>query len=117
MIRLYQKEDEEKVRKYCNQYNKKFPTKGILFVAFDGQGEVRGICGLKKEYFIEPLIAEDPMTAFTLGKMAEGLLVGEGEVTVRATVPGKLEKHINQLEKEGFVILDENITLMEKYYG
>lgn len=116
-IRLYRNEDEQKVREFLQKYKTAFPTKGTMLIDFNEHGEILGVCGVKTETFIEPLIAENAMTAHTLGKTAEGIALGNGALTVRAAVPGENGKHINQLEKDGYEILDKNVTILEKSYG
>jgi hypothetical protein len=117
LIRLYKPEDYEQVKVYCSKHNIALPVNSaILLVSFDKSGTINGICGLRTEYFIEPLIAENPQAAYQLGIMVEGYAVGSGIKTIRAEVPGDNVKHCDQLEKAGFVIVDKNRTIMEKNY-
>lgn len=117
MIRLYKPEDYEQVKAYCSKHNIALPVNSaILLVSFDENGNINGICGLRTEYFIEPLIAENPQVAYKLGVMVEGYAVGSGIKTIRAEIPEDNQKHINQLEKSGFTIVDKNRTIMEKNY-
>jgi len=116
-IRPYRDADEEKVRGYLQRYKTAFPKTGKMLVDFNEQGEVIGVAGLKTETFVEPLIAENPISAVSLARMIEGVALGNGVITIRAAVPGENGKHINQLEKDGYVILDKNITILEKNYG
>lgn len=117
MIRLYKVEDYEQVKEYCSRHNIALPVNSaILLISFDDNGKINGLCGLRTEYFIEPLVADNPIVGHQIGIMVEGYAVGSGIKTVRAEVPGDNIKHCEQLEKHGFVIVDKNRTIMEKNY-
>lgn len=119
MIRLYNhKEDYEGVKNYCSKHGIAFPDRNsILIVSLNDQGEVNGLVGLKEEVYVEPLMADNPILANKLGRMVEGIIIQQGIKIIKASVPRENVKHINQLEKEGFVIIDNNHTILEKSYG
>jgi hypothetical protein len=72
---------------------------------------------LKPEIYIEPLIADNPILANNLGRMIEGIIIQTGISVICASVPRENVKHTNQLEKDGFVIVENNHIKLEKKYG
>lgn len=114
-IKLYNHpEDFELVEQFCKGKGIAFPSRNEqIFIAIDND-MIIGLTGLKREFKIEPLIAANPVVALKLGKMIEGYALGTGVKVITATVPGDNKKHIAQLEKDGFVIRDTNITILEK---
>lgn len=117
-IRQYKHpEDFEAVKAFCETEGIAIPsTNEKIFLAWNNS-KLIGITGLKVDYRIEPLIAYNPLTANTLGRMIEGYAVGTGVTAIVANVPGSNEKHINQLVKDGFSVVETNITILEKHYG
>lgn len=115
---LYNPDWEAKVRLLCEQNDIAFPKdSSFLFLSVDEHTNVNGIIGMKKEFFVEPMIASSPLIAYELGKMIEGIIVVEGLKKVRCTVPIKNQKHIEQLKKVGYEIINPDTITMEKYYG
>ena len=115
---LYNKSYEAKVRLLCDQYNIQFPAdNSFLFLSVDEHTNVSGIIGMKKVYFVEPMIAATPQIAYDLGKMVEGIIVGEQIKKVRCVVPKTNQKHIEQLKKVGYEIINSETETMEKCYG
>jgi len=119
MIRLYKHEtDFETVKNYCFNHGIAFPDRNsTLIVSFNDQGNVNGLVGLKSEVYIEPLIADSPILANNLGRMIEGIVIQTGISVICASVPRENVKHVNQLEKDGFVIIDDNHIKLEKKYN
>jgi len=117
-IKQYKHPDNfEAVKLFCGNEGIAIPsTNEKIFLAWNN-GELIGITGLKVDYRIEPLIAHTPMAALQLGKMIEGYALGTGVTAIVANVPGSNEKHINQLVKDGFSVVETNITILEKHYG
>lgn len=119
MIRLYNHNgDYNKVSDYCKKHNIAFPSRNsVLLVSLNEQGETNGLVGLKPQFSVEPLIADNPILANNLGRMIEGVIINEGIKIITASVPRENVKHINQLEKDGFVIVENNHIILEKKYG
>jgi hypothetical protein len=119
MIRRYShEEDYQAVKNYCYKHGIAFPDRNsILLVSFNDGGLVNGLVGLKPVIFVEPLVADNPILANNLGRMVEGIIIQQGIKVISASVPRENVKHIAQLEKEGFVIIDNNHTILEKSYG
>lgn len=127
MIRLYKHEtDFQAVKNYCYKHNIAFPDRNLtLIVSIETIREglepdkfvVNGLVGLKSEVYVEPLIADNPILANNLGRMIEGIVIQTGIAVICASVPRENVKHINQLEKDGFVIIDDNHIKLEKKYG
>jgi hypothetical protein len=114
--RLYIADDEEAVRQLCEDNLIAFPSENnLLFVAED-KGEIIGICGAKTDYRIEPLIATNPIAANNLARMVEGALLATGVKRTIAFVNSDNVKHIEQLVKAGYEII-ENKTILEKHHG
>ena len=80
MTRLYNhKTDYQGVKDYCFNHGIAFPDRNsVLIVSFNNQGNVNGLVGLKPSISIEPLIADNPILANTLGRMIEGVIIAEG---------------------------------------
>jgi len=119
MIRLYNHTtDYSNVKTYCQNHGIAFPDRNsILIVSLNDQGVVNGLVGLKPQFSVEPLIADNPILANNLGRMIEGVIINEGIKIITASVPRENVKHINQLEKDGFVIVENNHIILEKKYG
>lgn len=119
MIRSYiHKTDFKAVKNYCSKHDIAFPVRNeVLIVSFNDQGEINGLVGLKPVVFVEPLIADNPILANNLGRMVEGIIIQQGITVISASVPRENVKHIAQLEKDGFVIVENNHIKLEKKYG
>jgi len=119
MIRLYNHQiDYKGVKNYCSNHGIAFPDRNsILIVSFNDQGNVNGLVGLEPSIAIEPLIADNPILANNLGRMIEGIIIQQGINIIKASVPRENVKHIKQLEKDGFVITEDNHIILEKKYG
>jgi len=117
-IKQYKHPDNfEALRLFCSNEGIAIPSMNEkVFLAWE-KDKLVGLTGLKVDYRIEPLIAYNPMIAFTLGRMIEGYALGTGVKVIAANVPGNNTKHINQLVKAGFSVVDTNITILEKNYG
>jgi len=111
------KEDFQAVLAYCKKFGFAFPSSSEQIWLAIKDSEIIGISAVGKIYKIEPLISENPIVANKLGQMAIGYAIGTGIKTITATVPGKNVKHTEQLVKEGFSVIDTNITILEKKYG
>ena len=118
MIRLYNhKEDYQGVKEYCSKHGIAFPDRNtILLVSFNDDKLVNGLSGIKPEFYIEPLIADNPILANNLGRMIEGIIIQQGIEVIRASVPRENVKHTKQLQKDGFEIIDNNHIILEKKY-
>lgn len=115
--RKAEKKDFEKIYSLCIENNIAFSGNNLLFLAENEQGEIIGICGLKQEWRVEPLIAENPLVGNNLVKMIEGAALANGINVLKANVESSNEKHIKQLEKFGFVIVENSKIILEKCYG
>lgn len=117
-IKQYKHPDNfEAVKLYCEKEGVAIPsTNEKIFLAWD-DGKIIGITGLKVDYRIEPLVSQNPLIAYRLGMMIEGYALGTGVKVVVANVPGSNTKHIDQLIKDGFSVVETNITILEKNYG
>lgn len=111
-------QDRDAVYNLCQKYGIRYPADDEVILVAEDETGIIGICGLKCEWKIEPLIAENSMAAYTLGRMVEGIALGNNIKKLYATVDKSDERHINHLEKVGFEITDNSKILMEKnYYG
>jgi len=115
--RLYKADDYKKVDKLCEKYDMPFPGNNqFLIVAEDDEGKIVALCGLKQQWKIEPLIAENPFSANNLLRLVEGIAIGQGIKTLYAEIPKENEKHINHAIKDGYKIVTNNRILLEKNY-
>lgn len=117
MIRLFEKEDYSECVDFCLDHKIDFPHEAsLILVSVNETGGIDGIAGLVTEYRVEPLIAKNPRTGDKLARMIEGFAVGSGIKTLKAHVQDSKPEMIGILEKEDFVIIDKNVTIMEKKY-
>lgn len=116
--RLYTPDDFEKVDKFLEKHSFPFPSDNqFLVIAEDENGNIISICGLKQQWKIEPLIAENPFAGNNLLRIIEGIAIGQGITKLYAEIPNENVKHINHAIKDGYKLISTNRTLLEKSYG
>lgn len=85
-------------------------------IAIDETNEVRAILGMRVRLVVEPFISESHLAGVVLWekmKTTAQSLNGANEIMLLTTK----EAHTEEAEKEGFVILNKNVTVMEKQNG
>lgn len=116
-IRKYNPQtDYEHVQKLCDENKIAFPNENLVLFVAEDNGQIVAISGLKKEIKVEPLIANNPVIANNLGKMMEAIAIFSDVNSLYANVDKSNEKHINQLEKAGFEIIETNKVILQKRY-
>lgn len=115
-IRFYNNNDFEKVKSLCEKHNLRFPYDNqMLIIAENDEKEIVGIAGIRVDYVINPLISDNnPLVANNLGRIIEGIIIGQGITRIKAEVNKENEKHINQLEKDGYILIEKNSVILQK---
>lgn len=112
--RLRTESDYLKAKQYCENKQLEFPkNNAICFGAFDDSGNLVGFTSVVLNVQVEPLIAEQSLIAQILFEKA---LAYASSVTnqVELTVNGANDKVIDYAVRSGFVIKDENMTILRK---
>lgn len=110
--------DYEKVKELCSKHSLAFPYNNKhLIVAENEQGQIVGVGGIRIDFVFNPLIAENnPLVANNIGRMIEGVAIVNGIKRLRAEVDSDNVKHIQQLEKDGYEIVENNKIILEKIF-
>lgn len=111
MYRNYIAEDKDEVIALCNKHGIDVPENSMLFVAEDENDKVVGICGIRAEFFIEPLISENPISAVKLFNKTIKHLQNSQIKRVRCICK---EKFARTYEKVGFEQIEKHKIIMEK---
>lgn len=113
--RLAEEKDSEIIKELCDKHLIKVPfDANLIFIAIDDNGNLIGLCALKQEWRVEPLISSNPVAAFGLSKMIEGAALSNGIKTIRAQVDSDDKYLIHQYEKSGYEVVEVNKTILEK---
>jgi hypothetical protein len=117
VIRQYNhKTDFEGVKALCEKHKINFPSEDNFILVAVENDEIIGITGIKLEMKIEPLIADNPMIAFRLSNMIEGAALNQGANVLYANVNCENTKHINQLEKYGYEVVETSKVILRKEF-
>ena len=112
--RIYNPEtDKDELKRLCEKYNGDFPTTGLLLVAMDGDRMIASI-GLRAEYHIDTLIAENALAGYRLFNKIEDIIAKEKIQRVQCVCEPKLKE---LYKKAGFQQVDAGKIILEKNYG
>jgi len=114
--RHYRNEDYEQVKSMCKEHNLAFPAdRSLLFVA-EHEAKIKGVCGLENWTMIQPFISENPMAAVNLARMIEGVILVNNFHTAWSIVSRGDTKHLSQLQKDGWVIAEDDRIILKKHF-
>lgn len=111
MIRLAKEKDYHAVDKYCFSHEFRTPT-GLTFISEDEFGNVSGVIGAQVVTLVEPMAADNPFIARSLYDHLMGAL--KAIETKKVYAHPKTDRLVDELERLEFVIVDKNVTYMEK---
>jgi N-acetylglutamate synthase-like GNAT family acetyltransferase len=110
------KSDIPQIKELCDKYNIPFPASNLETLVAEHDGKIIALVGIKIEYHITPLIAENPIAGTRLWHMLEGIIVQTGIQEVRALVSEDNKKHQGHLIKDGFAQTGTGKLIFVKEY-
>lgn len=108
-------DDINAVKELCLNHGINPPDNGsaVIFVA-ESDDALQGVCGVKVNVQIEPLIANTPFVAQILAERAMGFITAISKGPIVVLVKEENEEWISALEKYGFVVTDKNMVVLKK---
>lgn len=106
--------DYDKIKEYCSEHEINIPNESAAIFIAEHEGEIKGIVGLKKVYSIEPLISDSSVIANNLYRMIDGVIKSNNVKRVRAIVGKENKKFLGVLDKEDFLIIEDDKLILER---
>lgn len=110
-----EKKDLLQLTLLAKKHNLNFPSEGKVFVCEDSEGKIKACTNVRMVLFIEPFIAEDPISGKRLWDFVEKK-IKENKVRIIRCFARK--ENIELYEKIGFYkIFSDHISMEKNFIG